>query len=51
MEVTIVIPFYNPGKYLVKAVASIFQQGYRDWRLILVDDGSTDKSHRLIGSI
>lgn len=49
MEVTVVIPFYNPGKYLVQAVASVFQQGYRDWYLILVDDGSTDKSHRLIG--
>lgn len=49
MAVTVVIPFYNPGKYLVKSVSSVFQQGYRDWRLILVDDGSTDKSHRLIG--
>ncbi len=47
-KVTILIPFYNPGKYLVKAVASVFKQSYRDWNLILVDDGSTDKSHRLI---
>ena len=33
---------------MVKSVASVFQQGYRDWRLILVDDGSTDKTQEIV---
>lgn len=41
-EVTVVIPFYNPGKHLVTAVESVFNQTKKRWHLILVDDASTD---------
>lgn len=40
--VTIGLPFYNAKKTLLDAVRSIFAQTYRDWELVLVDDGSTD---------
>ncbi|WP_234117233.1 glycosyltransferase family 2 protein [Clostridium hydrogenum] len=46
-EITVVIPSYNPGKYLVKAIQSIYDQTYKDWKLIVVDDGSTDNSLEL----
>ena len=42
--VSIIIPFYNPGEFLAEAVASVFAQSYSDWELILVNDGSYDKS-------
>jgi glycosyltransferase involved in cell wall biosynthesis len=42
--VTIGIPFYNDEKYLNKAILSVFNQTYKDWILILIDDGSTDNS-------
>lgn len=49
--VTIGLPFYNPGYYLVESVKSIFAQEYKNWELIVIDDGSTDDSFNLISSI
>jgi len=42
--ITIGIPFYNAEKYLDFAILSVINQTYKDWFLILVDDGSTDNS-------
>lgn len=44
VKVTIGIPFYNPGEYFRKSITSILLQTYRDFELILIDDGSTDDS-------
>lgn len=43
-EITVVIPSYNPGEFLIKALQSVYDQTYLNWRLILVDDCSTDNS-------
>lgn len=42
--ISIGIPFYNAEKYLEDAICSVLAQTYKFWELILVDDGSTDKS-------
>ena len=42
--ISVIVPVYNVEKYLDKCVNSILSQTYRDFELILVDDGSTDKS-------
>lgn len=42
--VTVVIPSYNPGRYLTEALESVFRQTYSQWKLILIDDASTDSS-------
>ena len=44
MQVTIGIPFFNAEEYLEGAIRSIFAQSHTDWELILMDDGSTDRS-------
>lgn len=40
--VTVIIPVFNAGGYLVQAVGSILSQTHRDLEVIIVDDGSTD---------
>lgn len=43
-EISIVVPVYNTGIYLVPCIDSILNQTFTNWELILVDDGSTDDS-------
>src|SRR5687768_7329955 len=42
--VTIGLPFLNPGHRFEYALKSVFAQSFKDWELLLVDDGSTDQS-------
>ncbi|NVO01031.1 MAG: glycosyltransferase [Geobacteraceae bacterium] len=51
MSITIGIPFFNAEAYLGDAIRSVFAQTYQDWELILVDDGSTDRSLEIALSI
>jgi glycosyltransferase involved in cell wall biosynthesis len=43
-RVSVVTTFLNAERFLGEAVASVLDQTYRDWELLLVDDGSTDRS-------
>lgn len=43
-KISIIIPIYNVGDYLTKAIDSIINQSFKDFDLFLVDDGSTDNS-------
>lgn len=40
--VDIIIPAYNAARYLPAAIESVISQTFDDWRIILVNDGSTD---------
>lgn len=51
MAITIGIPFYNAEKFLADAIRSVFAQIYQDWELILVDDGSTDRSLQIARAV
>lgn len=42
--VSVVICFLNGEEFLSEAIASVYAQWYRAWELLLIDDGSTDKS-------
>lgn len=45
--ISIIIPVYNSEKTLNRCVNSILNQTFMDWELLLVDDGSTDKSGKI----
>lgn len=42
--ISIVIPIYNAREHLPKCIESILEQGYSDFELLLINDGSTDNS-------
>ncbi len=44
MKISIGIPFYNAEDFLADAINSVIKQSFTEWELILVNDGSTDKS-------
>ncbi len=44
MLVSIIVPIYNAEPFLSKCVTSLLNQTYRDIEIILINDGSTDKS-------
>ena len=47
MLLSIIVPVYNVEKYLKESVNSIIRQKFTDFELLLVDDGSSDKSGSL----
>lgn len=42
---SIIVPVYNVEKYLDECILSVVNQTYSSWELVLVNDGSTDKSY------
>lgn len=49
-KVTVLIPVYNCQKYVAEAIESVLEQGFSDFELLLIDDGSTDGSRDILGS-
>ncbi len=43
-EITVYVPCHNYGYFLKEAVDSVFKQTYKNWELLIIDDGSTDNT-------
>lgn len=48
IKYSFIVPVYNTEKYLKKCLDSLVNQTYKDFEIIVVNDGSTDKSSNII---
>ena len=48
---SVVIPLYNKERYIKRTLESVLDQTFTDFEILVVDDGSTDKSYEIIDSI
>jgi len=49
--VSVILPTYNRANLLKQSIQSILSQTYKDFELIIVDDGSTDNTKSIVESI
>ena len=47
-KITVYMPNFNYGDYIEEAISSIKKQVFKDWELIIIDDGSTDDSLKIL---
>lgn len=49
--ISVIVPIYNAERYIKECIESVISQTYKNWELILVNDGSTDNSGALCDNI
>ena len=49
--ISVIIPLYNKANCIKRTIQSVLSQSYKDFELLIVDDGSTDESKNIVLSI
>jgi glycosyltransferase involved in cell wall biosynthesis len=48
MMISIIVPVHNGAKFIAEALQSIFNQTFKDYEIIVIDDGSTDETRQIV---
>ena len=48
MKISVIIPTFNRKVFICEAIKSVLNQTYKDWELLIIDDGSTDNTKSII---
>lgn len=51
MKLSVIVPTYNEGENILQCVTSLLEQKYPEFEIIVVDDGSTDKTQELLSKM
>ncbi len=51
MKFSVIVPLYNKEKHIVRTIESVLNQTYKDFELVIIDDGSTDDSYDIAAKI
>lgn len=46
--VCVIMPAYNSGRFVEEAIRSVMEQTFRDWKLLVIDDGSSDNTVEIV---
>jgi glycosyltransferase involved in cell wall biosynthesis len=49
-KITVLMPAYNAAKYIGEAIASVLEQTFTDFELLIINDGSTDRTADIVRS-
>ncbi len=49
-HISVIIPTYNRERFVVRAIDSVLNQTFKDYEIIVVDDGSTDGTQKALGA-
>jgi teichuronic acid biosynthesis glycosyltransferase TuaG len=49
--ISVIIPVYNGEQTIAETIASLLQQTYSNWELIVINDGSSDRTPALVQDI
>ena len=51
IKISVIIPVYNSELYIAQCIESVIRQTYSNWEIIVVDDGSADRSNEICSKL
>ena len=48
--ITVIMPAFNAASFIKESINSILNQSYKDFELIIINDGSTDQTEQIVNS-
>lgn len=51
VKISVIMPVYNAEEYILESVTSLLKQTYKNFEIIIIDDGSTDHTREVLKTI